>query len=446
MPDDAPPSADSTSLRSQPGAGSTGSTRWAPPERTSSSASGGSTEASARLGDGESFGVVGDGSGAGGDGGWLAHPALVDIATGFGILLTRPEAAEQLHVPVGYDTVRWNAPVSAGCAVHATRRPDSTADLLRVDLAITDATGLVAVRIDGLQLRPLADPATLGATVSERRARVAADRRRSARPRRAARAPTRRGDDVAGSSGRLDTRPADRDARSISTPSARSADGVDDDGCARTGTSPSGGATLEQRLTAMWQELLGVDSVGPDDDFFDLGGHSLMAIRLMTRIKRDLGVRFDLSAIFDASTVSVLAARIRERTAGHRRRARSIRRPAADGIVRRRSTAGQHAERKQLVTISSRGIGRPLYVVHGAGGNVLFLSTLTRAMGGDRPVHAFQAVGVNDGEIPDASIEAMASRYVAELRAHSHRSVPARRLLGRRHRRARDGAPAARTR
>ncbi len=169
----------------------------------------------------------------------------------------------------------------------------------------------------------------------------------------------------------------------------------------------------------MWQELLGADSIGPDDDFFDLGGHSLMAIRLMTRIKRDFGVRFDLSTIFEASTVSLLAARIRGERPDIDTELAASDRPGAGRVVPSPVAADPHAERKQLVTISSRGTGRPLYVVHGAGGNVLFLSTLARAMGGERPIHAFQAVGVNDGEIPDVSIEAMAFRYVAELRAHS---------------------------
>ena len=175
------------------------------------------------------------------------------------------------------------------------------------------------------------------------------------------------------------------------------------------------GETLEERLSAIWRELLGVAQVGPDDDFFDLGGHSLIAIRLMTRIKRDFGVRFDLSAIFEASTVAALAALVRAE------------RPdidtvtgATDASPAPSNDAGRTAApRGQLVTIGSRGEGRPLFVVHGAGGNVLFLSTLNRALGGERPVLAFQAVGINDGEIPDVSIEAMAARYIAEMRAHT---------------------------
>ena len=179
------------------------------------------------------------------------------------------------------------------------------------------------------------------------------------------------------------------------------------------GTSPATGETLEDRLAAIWRELLGVEHVGPDDDFFDLGGHSLIAIRLMTRIKRDLGVRFDLSVVFEASTVAALAALVRAERPGIDTELGSIDGPAPVDTNR------TMAPRSHLVTIGSRGEGRPLYVVHGAGGNVLFLSTLTRALGGERPIFGFQAMGTNDGEIPDPSIEVMASRYVAEIRAHA---------------------------
>ena len=74
---------------------------------------------------------------------------------------------------------------------------------------------------------------------------------------------------------------------------------------------------------------------------------------------------------------------------------------------------------QHLVPITSPGPGRPLYVVHGAGGNVLFLWSLGRAMAGERPVFGFQAHGIEGDDLPDPSIEAMADRYVDELRAHA---------------------------
>ena len=374
------------------------------------------TEATARLGDRESYGTVGAGTAPHRDGEWFAHPALVDIATGFGIVLTRPEDREKLHVPVGYDSVRWYAPVPSGCSVHATRRQESTEDLLRVDLVVTDPAGLTAVRLDGLQLRPLVDPATLAVPALDPEPSPPSAiggvldlvEPLGLRPAEGSLWLDRL---VTSTADRLIVSSIDLDAlRSIGQGAA---------GTEAPATNPPPGGDLLQRLTVMWEELLGVEPIGPDDDFFDLGGHSLMAIRLMTRIKREFGVRFDLSAIFDASTVALLADRIRsERPEIDGELAASEVQPV-QGVVSAPLAADQQRERQQLVTISARGEGRPLYVVHGAGGNVLFLSTLTRAMGGDRPVHVFQAVGINEGEIPDVSIEAMASRYVAELRAHS---------------------------
>ena len=58
--------------------------------------------------------------------------------------------------------------------------------------------------------------------------------------------------------------------------------------------------------------------------------------------------------------------------------------------------------------------------MHGAGGNVLFLWSLARALAGTRPVFGFQAHGVDGAHMPDASIESMAARYVEELRAHAN--------------------------
>jgi thioesterase domain-containing protein len=70
-----------------------------------------------------------------------------------------------------------------------------------------------------------------------------------------------------------------------------------------------------------------------------------------------------------------------------------------------------------LIPVRRTGDKEPFFVVHGAGGNVIFLSTLGRALPEDRPVYGLQAKGVNTGETMDPSIEAMAARYVAALRA-----------------------------
>jgi thioesterase domain-containing protein/acyl carrier protein len=176
----------------------------------------------------------------------------------------------------------------------------------------------------------------------------------------------------------------------------------------------------------MWVELLGVDEIADDDDFFELGGHSLVAIRLMSRIHKELSVRLQLATIFEASTVATLAEKVRDA------------RPDIDQFLAEQSGPAAEAQNgastatpsapastvptemtQHLVPITSAGPGRPLYIVHGAGGNVLFLWSLARAMAGERPILGFQAHGIEGHDLPDTSIEAMAARYVAELRAYA---------------------------
>jgi amino acid adenylation domain-containing protein len=75
----------------------------------------------------------------------------------------------------------------------------------------------------------------------------------------------------------------------------------------------------EEAIAAAWREVLGIERVGATDGFFSLGGHSLRAVRIITRIEEALGVRLPVSALFDAPTVRGLAGRVvaeREREDG----------------------------------------------------------------------------------------------------------------------------------
>src|SRR5580700_5214294 len=70
---------------------------------------------------------------------------------------------------------------------------------------------------------------------------------------------------------------------------------------------PITGNELEEVLTAWWQELLGLEHVAVDDDFFNLGGHSLTGVALFAKIKQRYGVELELSTLFEARTVVQLA-------------------------------------------------------------------------------------------------------------------------------------------
>src|SRR6185436_18537470 len=73
---------------------------------------------------------------------------------------------------------------------------------------------------------------------------------------------------------------------------------------------------IERTLVGYWQELLGVDKVGVEDSFFDLGGHSLIAVRLFAKIKSAYRVEYPISVLFEAPTIARCAALIKTAVGG----------------------------------------------------------------------------------------------------------------------------------
>jgi acyl transferase domain-containing protein/thioesterase domain-containing protein/acyl carrier protein len=153
---------------------------------------------------------------------------------------------------------------------------------------------------------------------------------------------------------------------------------------------------IESTLAGWWRDLLGVDKVDPDDDFFDLGGHSLIGVRLFAKIKKTYQVDNELAILFVARTVRQLAD--------------VIRKSRGEVVLERRNWSC-------LVPIQPNGTKVPFFCVHHIGGHALSYEALARALGPDQPLYAFQSPLVSGAEIRDISITEMASTYVKELRA-----------------------------
>ena len=152
---------------------------------------------------------------------------------------------------------------------------------------------------------------------------------------------------------------------------------------------------VESVLAGWWQELLGHERVGLDDDFFDLGGHSLIVVRLFAKIKKTYGVRFGLSTLFEARTVRTLARLIRE--------ANTTSGPAP--------TSG-----RSFVAIQRKGTRPPLYVISGLGGNVLKFHGMAYYLGEDQPVYGLLPRGLDGDEPYHTRVEDMAAHYVEAIR------------------------------
>jgi thioesterase domain-containing protein/acyl carrier protein len=147
---------------------------------------------------------------------------------------------------------------------------------------------------------------------------------------------------------------------------------------------------LEATLAGIWAEVLGVPAVGIHDNFFALGGHSLLGIQLFARMEQELGQRLPLALLFQAPTVAQLAAQIDL--------------PAS-------SQAWQ-----TLIPIQAEGRRPPFFCVHGFGGGVVGYADLAHLLPADQPFYGLQAAGLDGHEPPDTTIEAMAARYVTALR------------------------------
>ncbi len=147
---------------------------------------------------------------------------------------------------------------------------------------------------------------------------------------------------------------------------------------------------LELQLVRIWEEVLGVQPLGVLDSFFDLGGHSLLVVRLMARIQQQFGRRLPLASLFQRPTIEHLAQELRQQP---------VARPWSP-----------------LVGLQPNGSQQPFFCVHPGAGTVLCYTELARQLGNDQPFYALQAAGLEGEQPPCTSVEAMAARYVAALR------------------------------
>ncbi|HWM91854.1 MAG TPA: amino acid adenylation domain-containing protein [Thermoanaerobaculia bacterium] len=151
---------------------------------------------------------------------------------------------------------------------------------------------------------------------------------------------------------------------------------------------------LEETVTRVWRELLGLDDIGLHDDFFDIGGSSLMGLQMSARLRRALGVPLPGDLLLEAPTVSAMAKLLEGRLAG-----------GAEAV---RPTC--------LLRLQSEGHRPPLFLVHQVGGYAYTFRALSRELGNDRPVYGLRSLGLEEGEEPLLAIEDMARHYLGLIR------------------------------
>jgi amino acid adenylation domain-containing protein/FkbH-like protein len=168
------------------------------------------------------------------------------------------------------------------------------------------------------------------------------------------------------------------------------------------GSQPPTGPT-EEKLAAIWLDILGVAEIRRDDAFFDLGGNSLAGLRMFARIHRDFGVSLPLATLLHARTVRTLAAAID-----------AAKMPAVNGMAQTRFVS---AEIGHIAAIRSGGDLPPVIAIHGGDGGILFYEDLARRLPEGRPFLAIESPDLStSGEIGVESIETTANNYIQLLR------------------------------
>ncbi len=147
---------------------------------------------------------------------------------------------------------------------------------------------------------------------------------------------------------------------------------------------------LESALAGIWVDVLGVGRVGIRDNFFEIGGTSLTAARMVAEVRNLTGRDIPPVALLHAPTIEELA----------------------DVINRKDSSAPWPT----LVAIQPKGSRPPFFCIHSVGGGVLYYRDLAQHLGSDQPLYGLQQQGLDGVQAFHSRIEDMAALYIRAIR------------------------------
>lgn len=144
---------------------------------------------------------------------------------------------------------------------------------------------------------------------------------------------------------------------------------------------------VEIQLADIWQEVLNLKRVGRNDNFFDIGGDSLLSIQIVTRT-RNTGIELAANQLFQHQTIAALAKSLENDQSGF----------------------------SALVPLKTTGTQPPLFCIHSGGAHVFFYAALAEYLAAERPVYALQPAGLDDSGHYHRSIEEMAAHYIEAVK------------------------------
>jgi amino acid adenylation domain-containing protein len=147
----------------------------------------------------------------------------------------------------------------------------------------------------------------------------------------------------------------------------------------------------EADMAHIWKQVLEVSEISMDDNFFDLGGQSLIAVELISEVEKKFKIKMPISILFKYPTIEALVKNI----------------------------AINETNYQSLIPIKASGSKIPLYIVAGDGINIINFKNLADNLDKEQPVYSLQPRGIDHKEeIKDETIEEIATHYVNELIQH----------------------------
>jgi thioesterase domain-containing protein/acyl carrier protein len=143
----------------------------------------------------------------------------------------------------------------------------------------------------------------------------------------------------------------------------------------------------------LFAEITGFSPVGLEDNFFEIGGQSLLAMRLIGLLRQRLGVELPMRTLFESPTPKELAQQLLKKM-----------------------NAQDAPPYTPLVPLRKTGSQPILFCIHPAGGSASVYGNLTQALGQDQPIWALQARGLEAGEMPHTTMQEVVAEYVTALR------------------------------
>jgi acyl transferase domain-containing protein/thioesterase domain-containing protein len=328
------------------------------------------------------------------------HPALLDMATGSAMFLIKGnEAAGYLYVPISYGSILISGPLPAACYSYVRSKAGASIEspIATFDVSLLDREGNAIVEIRDFSVRQIRDVGLLEAANPVLSAELGTTQEFE----------SIEGYETAQSPNAISSQQGSRAfERVLANPPLSSvvvfpsdfAAYVDSlnpsravEALARPVAAPSGDSNeeVEVTLARWWKELLGLESVGTQDNFFDLGGQSLTGVRLLAKVKKKYGIDLKLATLFSAPTIEKLCALVRKQTA----------------------PPSFHS----LIEIQPNGARPPLFLIHEIEGSVLVFRDLVRHLDPDQPIWGVE-YSAFESSSPFLSMEDLASHYLAEIR------------------------------